>query len=216
MKFDFWKSRWVENNIGFHLTDVNPLLERHINALNLPPNTRIFIPLCGKTRDIAWLLNQGFQVVGIEIVEQAVTQLFAEMGSTPDKQTTGALTKFSVDKLDVFVGDFFALNSEQLGSVDAIYDRGSLVALPPKIRQHYASHLTELTRFAPQLLINYDYDQESMSGPPFVITERELTEHYGERYSLKQLESVSIEDPLKSRIGQSDRASELIWKLSPL
>ena len=61
MKHDFWHNKWDKNEIGFHLPDANPLLVKHFHVLNLKQGARIFLPLCGKTLDIAWLLASESQ-----------------------------------------------------------------------------------------------------------------------------------------------------------
>ena len=159
MEHSFWHDRWATNQIGFHQPAANPLLVTHCAALALPSAGRVLLPLCGKTLDIAWLLAAGYQVVGVELSELAVQQLFAELGATPCIQVLNdALQRYETDKLTVFVGDIFALNREQLGPVDAIYDRAALVALPATLRSRYASHLTAISAGARQLLISFDYE----------------------------------------------------------
>ncbi len=39
---------------------------------------RVFVPLCGKSIDMLWLVQQGFAVTGCEISELAVEQFFTE------------------------------------------------------------------------------------------------------------------------------------------
>ena len=120
MEHSFWHDRWATNQIGFHQPAANPLLVTHCAALALPSAGRVLLPLCGKTLDIAWLLAAGYQVVGVELSELAVQQLFAELGATPRIQVLNdALQRYETDNLTVFVGDIFALNREQLGPVDA-------------------------------------------------------------------------------------------------
>ena len=67
MDTDFWLQRWQENNIAFHRSEANPLLVTHFKALGLAKGSRVFVPLCGKTKDIAWLLSQGYSVEGAEL-----------------------------------------------------------------------------------------------------------------------------------------------------
>ena len=130
MDSDFWHKKWEDNQIGFHRSSVNPLLVRFLSVLGLVPGARVFLPLCGKTRDIAWLRDQGFRVAGAELSRLAIEQLFDELGETPEITEHGALTRFSGEGIDIFVGDIFELSAPVLGPVDAIYDRAALVALP--------------------------------------------------------------------------------------
>jgi len=71
----FWHEKWQNKQIGFHLDDVNPLLVTHFDALGLQAGQTVFLPLCGKTLDIAWLLGNGFQVRGVELHEPAIIEL---------------------------------------------------------------------------------------------------------------------------------------------
>ena len=62
---EFWHKRWSTNQIGFHLPEVNPYLRRFWPQLGLPEETRVLVPLCGKTLDLLWLAQQGFSVRGL-------------------------------------------------------------------------------------------------------------------------------------------------------
>ena len=80
----FWNERWREGRIGFHQQQVTPLLERHWTAVGVPAGGRVFVPLAGKSLDMAWLAARGHGVLGIELSEVAVTQFFDEHRLTPD------------------------------------------------------------------------------------------------------------------------------------
>lgn len=187
MQADFWHERWKTNAIGFHLEAVNPLLVAFIDTLNLTPNQRIFLPLCGKTHDIAWLLAQGYRVVGNELSKVAVTQLFDELGVEPNISKHGRLRLYSAKNLAIWLGDFFDLTASLLGKVDAVYDRAALVALPLDMRQEYTGHLRIISQTAPQLLICSYYAQAQRDGPPFSISDEEVSAHYSLHYRIKNL-----------------------------
>ena len=80
MDADFWRQKWSACELGWHRSSANPMLVKHVGALGLAPGARMFVPLCGKTLDIGWLLARGFRVAGAELVESAVEQLFDELG----------------------------------------------------------------------------------------------------------------------------------------
>lgn len=210
MDADFWHRKWAKDEIGFHESEVNPLLLKHFAELALAQGSRVFVPLCGKTLDIHWLLSEDYRVVGVELSRLAVEQLFAELGIEPAVSSCGPFERFSGPGVDVFVGDFFELSVALLGAVDAIYDRAALVALPPATRQRYAAHLTAIAARAPQLLICFEYDQDLMKGPPFAIVGEEVARHYHGRYRLTLLDRVEIPGGFKGRIP----ATESIWLLA--
>lgn len=212
MEHAFWHNRWATNQIGFHEPSANPLLVEHLDALRLTAGSRLLLPLCGKTLDIAWLLTRGYQVVGVELSELAVQQLFTGLGVTPCIHTLNdALKRYEVEHLTVFVGDIFALSRSELGPVDAIYDRAALVALPDSMRPRYAAHLIEIGAGAPQLLVSFDYEQSQLSGPPFAVPAEELTALYGQRYRLQQ----RTRQPLAGGLKGQCPADEVVWLLLP-
>jgi len=205
----FWHQKWENNEIAFHASEANPLLVKYFNALSLVQGSRVFLPLCGKTLDIAWLLSKGYRVAGAELSKIAIEQLFAELGVEPKITGVGKLTRYSTKHIDVFVGDLFDLSRQMLGPVDAIYDRAALVALPEKTRNRYTAHLTEITDKAPQLLICYEYDQDLQEGPPFSISNEEVNQHYGEGYDLTLMASTNVPGGLKGKCA----AKENVWLL---
>ena len=210
MDAHFWRQRWELNEIAFHEAAANPVLVQHWSALGLEAGSRVFVPLCGKTLDIHWLLAQGFQVAGAELTELAVQQLFAELGVTEPKITDeGKMRRYSAENIDIFVGDIFDLTRETLGAVDAVYDRAALVALPEEVRTRYTEHLMHLTGRAPQLLICYVYDQSAMPGPPFAIADAEVARHYEDAYELTRLSNTEVPGGLKGRCA----AVENVWWL---
>lgn len=214
MRADFWHSRWENNLTGFHLNEVNPYLKANWLSLNLPAGTRVFVPLCGKSLDLIWLAQQGHQVVGVELSPLAVEQFFTENNLAVERQQVGELVCWQSENITIFCGDFFALTAKALGKVDAVYDRASLVALPPKMRQDYATKLTELAQSAPKLLVTLEYEQSKMDGPPFSVSEDEVKALYQANYSVKQISAQDVlGDNTKFRDKGLEYMNECIYKL---
>jgi thiopurine S-methyltransferase len=209
MEASFWHKKWASKEIAFHAASPNPLLTQYFNRLGLASGARVFIPLCGKTLDIGWLLQQGYCVVGAELSAIAIDELFAELGVTPQRFEFGSLVQYQAENIDMFVGDIFDLTPAILGAVDAIYDRAALVALPETLRPAYTKLLYTISNTAPQLLINYEYDQNEIAGPPFSISDVELHEYYQTIFQLKLLSSEPLVGGLK---GQCP-ALEKVWLL---
>ncbi len=209
MDSEFWKERWKKNQIGFHLDEVNPMLQKHFNELGLKEGSSIFIPLCGKTLDIQWLLSKGYNIVGAELSELAIEQLFDELQVKPDVSTQEKFKVYQTKNLKIFVGDIFDLSNEVLVDIDGVYDRAALVALPFNIREKYTVHLSTLTQHLPQLLLNFTYDQSLMNGPPFSVSGEEIKEHYSNSYEIVLLESKEVEGKFKGKVY----AEEMAWLL---
>ncbi len=207
----FWHDRWERQETGFHQSAANPRLTRNFGALSLAPGSRVFLPLCGKSLDLHWLLAQGCRVVGAELSRIAVEQLFSELGVEPVVEPLGGHSRFRAEGIDVFVGDIFDLSPAVLGPVDAVYDRAALVALPAPMRERYAAHLVGLTEGAPQLVVSYVYEQSVVSGPPFSVADDEVARLYGGTYDLALIERVEVEGGLKGKCA----ALEQVWRMTP-
>ncbi len=209
MEASFWHDRWNANEIGFHQSKPNALLEKYMGVLGCAEGSRIFLPLCGKTLDIGWLLAKGYCVAGAELSETAVKQLFEELGVVPDISPAGARTRYSAPDIDIFVGDIFDLSEELLGAVDAVYDRAALVALPEEMREEYVRQVAKITDNAPKLLLTFEYDQSQLAGPPFSIDEDSVRTLHSDSYRLTLLEKVQVSGGLKGRVN----AEEAVWYL---
>ncbi|MCL4165876.1 UNVERIFIED_CONTAM: hypothetical protein GTU68_010752 [Idotea baltica] len=205
----FWHQKWENNQTAFHRTAVNALLTDHLAYLALEAGDTVFIPLCGKTLDIDWLLTQGFKVKGIELYEPAVEALFAALALTPEVTELKDLKCYRADDITIYVGDIFRLTKSILGVVDAVYDRAAIVALPDTMRQDYTKQVLAITEQASQLLINYVYDQSKLMGPPFSVSNDELKSHYGDTYQMTLLFSADVAGGMK---GQCP-ATEHVWLL---
>lgn len=209
MEANFWHQKWATNEINFHQSKPNPLLLKYFEALHCGRDSRIFVPLCGKSLDVDWLLSNGHRVAGAELSELAVAQLFANLELKPSVEDIGGLRRYTAGNLEVFVGNIFDLSRELLGPVDATYDRAALVALPAAVRARYAAQLRAITNDAPQLLICFEYDQSVLAGPPFSVTGGEVNRCYGGGYRLTRLAVVDVPGGLKGKCA----VSEVVWLL---
>lgn len=206
----FWHDKWEKQQIGFHQSAGNPLLVAFFGHLKLPKGASVFVPLCGKTRDIAWISDQGCKVIGAELSEIAVQDLFAEMGVVPEVVDLGDLKRYASGDVTVFVGDVFAVTAQLLGQIDAVFDRAALVALPDAVRRKYATHLLKIAGNAPQLVITFTYDQSQMNGPPFSISEDMIKALYADSYTLTNLKTQDVPGGFKGEVP----ATETAWLLS--
>jgi thiopurine S-methyltransferase len=205
----FWHQKWKDQDIGFHEKEGNALLAKYFARLPIAKGGRIFLPLCGKTRDIAWLLDRGCRVAGAELSELAIRQLFDELAMEPVISRGGDIHLYQAQAIDIYAGDIFGLTRQRLGAVDADYDRAALIALPAATRMAYAAHMMQITGAAPQLLISCEYDQRRMDGPPFSVAGGEVRQLYGTDYQVSLLESRQVPGGLKGKVA----ADEIAWLL---
>jgi len=196
MEHKFWHNKWDINQIGFHLDYVHPLLKRNLELFqlgcSLETPQKVFVPLCGKTLDIGYLLSLNYSVVAVELSEIAVKAVFEALKLQPSVSEWAGGKLYQAQNLQVFAGDFFALTKADLGDIALVYDRAALIALPETMRLEYASTLAKITQFAPQLLITLDYDQTVAGGPPFAVSTHEVESLYGGIYPIQLLEEADI------------------------
>ncbi len=188
MKHEFWHERWGKKEIGFHQGEINPHLQRYWQQLNLPKGAHVFVPLCGKSRDMLWLQSRGYSVVGVEVSPVGVEAFFNENNLQATQRQSGNLTKWKCNSIEILCGDFFDLRPSDLKEITAIYDRASLVALPPEMRKQYSTHLfSVLPKDTRILLLTFEYKQEEMQGPPFAVKEEEVRALYNAHFDIEKL-----------------------------
>ncbi|MGB4946951.1 MAG: thiopurine S-methyltransferase [Candidatus Competibacter denitrificans] len=209
MKLDFWHQRWERAEIGFHQQEINAHLQQLWNRLELPPGQRIFVPLCGKSRDLLWLAGEGYPVTGVEISPIATEAFFRENGLQPHRRWEGAFEIWQQDELKILLGDFFALESGHLAEVAGVYDRAALIALPPPMRERYTRHLDAiLPAHTRSLLVTLEYDQAMLAGPPFAVSELEVRALYE---PMHEVELLGTRDALAEESRWRERG--LTWLL---
>lgn len=195
MEKDFWLERWKREEIGFHQDEFNPHLRQYWQELQLARDSTIFVPLCGKSRDMLWLREQGYQVLGVELSVIAVQAFFNENGLIPQHARVGEFDRFEANGIRILCGDFFDLSKDEMTDVGAVYDRASLIALPAEMRKRYVRHLTGILPPATQiLLIALDYPQPEMQGPPFPVPVGEVEALYREYAEVRLLAQLNVLD----------------------
>jgi thiopurine S-methyltransferase len=214
---DFWLARWQQGEIGWHEDRINLHLSRHWPRLGVAPEERVFVPLCGKSLDLLWLAGQGYRVLGVEISRLAVDAFFAENHLVPQISEESPFLRYRSAQLEILCGDFFDLAPAHLDGVLAVYDRASLIAIPPEVRPSYATQLQEVLRGdVRMLLITLHYDQWEMLGPPFSVKEREVHSLFDGRFGVESLARIDVlEKNQRFRQRGLTRLTEVVYGLGP-
>jgi thiopurine S-methyltransferase len=213
----FWHERWRRGETGWHLPHPNPHLQRYWSRIPVPPGGRVFVPLCGKTHDLAWLAGRGHPVVGVELSPLAVAGFFETHGLHPERAAAGPFERWRAGEIEILCGDFFELRREHLRPVAAVWDRAALIAMPPQMRPRYVRRLLRVVPAdTPVLLATMEYPQQEMAGPPFSVPEDEVNMLYGERFSVERLHA---EDTLAAQPRFRERGLtrlvEKVYRLLP-
>lgn len=190
-----WLDRWKEDRIGFHESGVNQHLQNYLAQYALPAGATVFMPLCGKAHDIAWIAQQGYRVIGIEISQIAIEAFFAEHSMEFEVEDSDRFRLYHGSGICLLQGDFFDLRGEDLDQCALVYDRAALIAMTLEQRPAYYAHMSSiLPASAEMLLITLAYDQAEMTGPPFAVAEEEMRQYYSARYSIELLQREDIID----------------------
>lgn len=217
MEPEFWLQRWQEQAIGFHQDEINRHLKEYWQRLNIAAAAKILVPLCGKSKDMIWLRQRGYEVIGVELSEIAINDFFSENGLTPSKVSHQDFVIWQSDGISIYQGDFFKLSADDLAGVQGVFDRAALIALPELMRKDYVTKLRQcLPAMTPILLITLQYPQSEMAGPPFSVHDREVHALYHEHYGIEcccEVDSLA-ENPRFRERGLSEML-ELVYLLRP-
>lgn len=208
---EFWLDKWQAGRIGFHQEGVNPKLIEFWPTL--PKNSRVLVPLCGKSNDMIWLAEQDYQVTGVELSPLAVIQFLGDNDLAYDTHQEGNLKIHTVKALPLRIieGDYFQFTETNF---DACYDRAAMVAMPNIKRVKYVSHtLGRLAPLAFVLLISLYHDGDSQT-PPFSVDELTVISLWGE-----DIQKIASENLVKTMPEYKERGhtlfEESVWYIQP-
>ena len=216
MQLSDWDQRWTEGRIGFHQQDVSDFLTKYADRVWGEASTsRVLVPLCGKSLDMVFLAERSDAVVGVEFVTQAVEEFFDEQDLTPTVDVEDG-RKYTANSYTLFAADFFEVSTQDIGPVDAVFDRASLVALDNETRVRYADYLGTLQQpGATTMLITFDYNQSEMNGPPFAVSDAEVAQLFTEEFAIEHLETRNVMNEMFTRAGLTVM-TESVFKLTKL
>lgn len=215
MEPSFWNERWERNEIGFHQPDINPDLVQWWPRLAVPAGSSVFVPLCGKTRDMAWLHSRGHSIVGVELSALAAQAFFDDQQLHPRRSSDGALESWQAARYTIYCGDCFDMRPSHVEQCTSVYDRAALIALPPPMRQRYVQHLRTILRPGTiTLLLTMDYPQQQMQGPPFSVGEAEVHALFADFAAVSVLgERDTLQSEPRLRARGLERLTERAFEL---
>ncbi len=213
---DYWRKRWKEGRIGFHHGAPNPHLVNHLSRVQFDPaSERVLIPLCGKSLDLHFLASMGHEVVGVELVEQALIDLFEEAGQPFERVAVGPHSALSGGGVTGIAADIFAVQAREMGAVDWIFDRAALIAIPPEDRARYAEHLSSLLKPGGRLLLTtIRYAQGVFNGPPNSCEDEELPTLFAGRNIERLSQADIIEEMPRFKARGLDYLIETVWLIT--
>ena len=206
---DFWYNKWKSGEIGFHQEDIHPFLKKYWTKTGLKRRSTVFVPLCGKSNDMLYLRECSHDVIGVELSLLATRAFFAENNLKSMVLEKEDFKHHIGNGLSILVGNFFKLTKTHLKHVRAVYDRASIVALPDNMRIDYAKHLQEILPAGTLIfLTTIEYDQKRVDGPPFSVSEDEITDLFGSWCDITKVTTSSPED------FRGDVATETLYQMT--
>lgn len=212
MEAAFWHQKWKENRIGFHQADFNRWLQSWWSAQQ--QGEPVLVPLCGKSRDLLWLREQGHPVDGFELSALAISQFFDENKLTAETSEVGPYQCHRHEGLRIYQGDFFA--APELGRrYRLVYDRAALIALPTAMRRQYASLMGRLVEAGGQvLLVTLEYQPEQQQQPPFSVGEMEVRNLFERDFGVEVLGRATEREHPSVLSGQLSYFDEVAYRLT--
>ena len=193
MEHGFWHERWAHQQIGFHQKETNGWLLQYWPLLGAKADSQVLVPLCGKSKDMLWLREQGHEVMGVELSDIACRDFFNEMGAEVKAISGPKFHTRELDGITLHCGDFFKLSAEDIENVGAVYDRAALIALPHAMRKEYSAHLKSILPGGMRILmVTLEYD-EQRDSPPFSVTEYEVRKLYEPEFTVELMDGAQCE-----------------------
>ena len=161
----------------------------------------IFVPMCGKTKLMLLLAEEGHHVVGIEWSQVAVEQFFEENNleySTELCNIGGTdIPKYKAKgkEVTIYCGNFFSFKQHKLGPFDCVLDHAALGCFDfqneTTSRAAYAQIINSFIKPGGRMLQSiFDYEHAEHPKPPFAVTEAEVTILYKEHFKIQLLQEL--------------------------
>jgi|TARA_B110000238_G_scaffold191472_1_gene225717 thiopurine S-methyltransferase len=203
-----WRDRWKDNRIGWHQELGNASLKKHWSPVNR--SCTVLVPLCGKSKDLVWLANLGHRVIGIEVSEIGARAFFLENNLIYKESTYKNLKIFEAIniQISIYCGDYFDYD---LCDAEALYDRGSIVAIRPEIRSSYVHHMKSLLgQEAYKFIISLEYAEGFVEGPPYSIKPVEMLSYWSDLIEKDSYNDIENSSP-KFRKSGLNQVIETVW-----
>ena len=189
MDASFWLESWREGGTktSFHRRDMHPFAHEYLPPRDLA-GKHVFVPCCGKDNVLTYFRQHAAHVTGVDLARGAIEQYGAENHLHLEETEAG---RFEADGITLLARDLFALTPADLGPIDIVWDRASLIAFPDdrpgSLRRRYIDKMHELLpRDARMLLITLEYGPV-MPEPPFSVEVDTVHDYFGAGFHIDHL-----------------------------
>lgn len=109
MDAEYCYNRWETNEIAFYASDAHSYLAHPLSLMELEASSRVFVPLCGKSIDLAWIASKRHRVVGAELNRSVVHECVATANTDYELDSVGAPLRERTESFDFYVVGIFRI-----------------------------------------------------------------------------------------------------------
>ena len=203
MERAFWQNRWESSDTNFDSDLPHRYITRYYQRFVRNEQSSVFFPLCGKSVDMLWAMQQGNEISGIEISDIPIKRFFSEFAIEHHSYENDNMTVYEAKSCKIIEGDIFNFTPSKHIIFQSVYDRGSFVALPSEtMRDAYVQWLKDHTKNGTRvLLITNDFDQDSkVVVPPFPVSDKGLEQLFSSHFSIEKLADEVLEPKQKWKL----------------
>ena len=146
---DFWDLRYEARFAPWDAEKVPAQLAAFVACAARPRS--VLVPGCGAARDVRFLADSGWDVLGIDFSHEAIAAARAQLGPHVNR---------------VRYGDVFAPIAE--APFEVLYERAFLCALPRRLWTRWGERVAELVEPG-GTLAGYFFFDNGDRGPPFAL-----------------------------------------------
>ena len=190
-------------------------------------NQNILVPLCGRSKLMLMLAEQGHTVVGIEWSKTAIVAFFEENElayqelafNLNEKQIP--MFRAKEIPITIYCGDLLAFKDHAgIGPFDCIQDHGSVGCFATG-RSSYAAVISSFTKPGGKVLLSiFDYDHSEHPSIPFAVSEKEVNFLFKDYFKTITLEK-ELDAKATSEIFHHDsgcifpvlKLNQMTWKI---
>ncbi|MBT3785928.1 hypothetical protein HOF92_13215 [bacterium] len=195
-----WEQIWQGAAPRFDQSEPNLLLLEYLKDIE-PSSTdeTWFLPLCGRSIDIDFLLRTGRKVVMNDFCQDPVISVFQRCKIEYSLRKEQGFLCLDSEKLFGYVGDFFRISKYWVSRCNHSYDRAGMVIFDKPQREEYARTLANLHNSGHQyLLVGFDYQSEeidSKANYPLPLPFKEVVDLFSKDYLIEAKSSYTSEQP---------------------
>jgi thiopurine S-methyltransferase len=167
---------------------------------------------------MAYLASQdNVEVTGLDGIRLALEEFAAEHSSleiVPLPRSGEKYQQFSGKNISLLKGDFFDLDETTAGGrFDAVWDRASIVAIEPSLRELYVETISKVIRPGGTLLVSTldrrtGTDEGKNAGPPYSVPEAEIRRLYEGQDWVESVTLVEESDQFAASSADKERFSK--------